>query len=618
MHDPLSHRSLIRWIARLLGPYQRPLAILTALSAAEVALRVASPWALKTVIDHVFGSAPAPSWLQQLAAPVGQRLVIDRRASLLFTIVGLGLVVHIGHQLVLMLHTRVFTSLGQRFTRDLREQLFTHLQCLALAHHTRTPAGDAVYRLNTDASCLEQIVLRAAIPVIFSAVTLVVMFAVLWSISVPLAVVSLAVVPGLYLSLRVHNRRVSGEADRVKALESHVIERAHESFATIRLVKTFAREPFERARFSGATHVAMQARVALSRRESTFSFAVGALTVAGTSLVLAVGGALVLRGAISAGTLLLVLAYLGFVYGPLTAITHTTSIVREALACARRVQGIFALAAEPFDHPDAQPLPALSGAVRFDDVSFGYEAQRLVLQHLSFAVNPGELVAIVGPSGSGKTTVTSLLTRLYEPAAGDGRILVDEIDTRTCSLRSLREQIGVVLQEGLHLSGTVRENLRYGRLDASDEDIEAAARRANAHEFIVQLERGYDTDLGEGGAGLSGGQRQRLSIARAFLKDAPILVLDEPTSALDTLSERHFVEALGRLRGNRTTFVIAHRLSTVRQADRILVLEHGRLIGSGTHDHLLRACPLYATLAGEFADVTTPQGHAGESRTLIA
>jgi ATP-binding cassette subfamily B protein len=432
--------------------------------------------------------------------------------------------------------------------------------------------------------------------------TLIVMFAVLLTISIPLALVSLAVVPGLTLSLRHHARRVRGDAERLKVLDSHVVERAHESFATIRLVKAFAREPYERARFSRATQTAMHARVALSRREATFSFVVGVLTVAGTALVLGVGGTLVVRGTITAGTLLLVLAYLGFVYGPLTAITQTTTVVRDGLASTRRVREAFALAAEPHDVPAAMTLPALSGTVAFDNVSFAYEPQRPVLADISFTAKPGELVAIVGPSGGGKTTLVSLLLRLYEPSRG--RILLDGYDAHACSLRSLREQMAVVLQEALLMSGTARENLRFGRLDATDVEIEQAAKRANAHDFIMQWPRGYDTDLGHAGATLSGGQKQRLSIARAFLRDAPILILDEPTSALDKISEGHFVDALAQLRGNRTTFVIAHRLSTVQSADRILVLDAGRLVGNGTHDELLRRCPLYATLAGEFTDAT--------------
>lgn len=573
------------------------------MSGAEVVLRVALPWALKAVIDHVFGGAPPPAWLESASAALAARSHHEPRIALLLTIVGFGLVAHLAHQTMTLAQTRINGGLSQRFTGDMRRALFVHLQRLALAEHTTRPAGDTVYRLTADAGWLDQLVLRAIIPGIFSSITLVVMFTVLANISLLLALISLSVVPGLFMSLRMHGQQLRGEVDRVKSLESRVVERAHETFATIRLVKSFGRETYERKRFSGVSRVATSARVGLRRHESRLSFVTGALTAAGTSLVLAVGGSLVLRGTISAGTLLMVLAYLGFVYGPLTSLSQSTLVVRDAVASARRVRDVFALKPEPIDADGAPALPPIKGAVQFDNVSFAYETGRDVVRSVSVTVAPGELVAIVGPSGSGRTTLTSLITRLNEPTRG--RILLDGIDTKTCSLRSLREQVSVVLQEAILMSGSVRDNLRYGRLSATDEQLEEAARAANADEFIRELPDGYDTELGVNGDRLSGGQRQRLNIARAFLKDAPILILDEPTSALDTVSEAHFVEALERLRRDRTTFVIAHRLSTVKGADRILVMEAGAVIASGTHDELLANCPLYAKLAGDFTDSKT-------------
>jgi ABC-type multidrug transport system fused ATPase/permease subunit len=595
-----SVRSLVEWALSRISAHKRAILLLLAVAAGEIFLRVTSPWALKAAVDYVFTPGPAPPWLLTLSDPATQWLGVDARIGLLVTVVAIGMAGHVAHQLTLLMHTRRHAELGIRITRDLRNHLFGHLQCLALGHHARMPAGDAAYRLSNDAVCLEQLVLRVALPTLTSTVTLVTMFLVLLSINPLLSLVSLAVVPGLWLSLRVHTRRVNGEASRVKALESRVIARAQESLATIRLVKTFARESFERKRFNSAVRHATTARAELTHREAGFSFIVGLLTATGTSLVLVVGGMLVVNGTITAGTLLLVLAYLAFINGPLTAISNATAVARDALASAHRIRAMLDVAAEPLEDADVPALPRIKGTVRFEHVSFGYEAERPVLQDVSFSVTAGELIAIVGPSGGGKTTLASLLTRLYEPT--EGRILVDDLDIGRCSLRSIREQVAVVSQDALLLSGTVRDNLRYGRLDASDVEVERAARDAYAHEFIKCLPHGYDTDLGQSAGGLSGGQRQRLSIARAFLKDAPILVLDEPTSALDALSETRFVEALNRLRRGRTTFVIAHRLSTVRDANRIFVLDDGCLVAAGTHEQLLRSSSLYAALAGNFTD----------------
>jgi ABC-type multidrug transport system fused ATPase/permease subunit len=314
--------------------------------------------------------------------------------------------------------------------------------------------------------------------------------------------------------------------------------------------------------------------------------------------VLLVGGRRALDGSISVGTLLLALAYLGFVYGPLSGVANTTGAIQQALASAARVRETFALATEV---DDGALAPArVEGALEFRNVDFAY-GDRQVLRGITFTAIPGELVALVGPSGSGKSTLVSLIPRFYDPSAGDIRL--DGEPLTRYRLRALREQIAFVLQDVIVLAGSVRENLRYGQLDASDAAIEQAARDAHAHEFITRLDYGYDTPLAEGGGGLSGGEKQRLGIARAFLKNSPILILDEPTAALDTLAEEQIFEAVDRLRRGRTMFVIAHRLSTVRSADRILVLDRGSIVATGSHEALLASSELYRDLA---ARLTSP------------
>lgn len=580
--------TLLLWALGHTRPYRTRVALLAALSCAEVALRVLLPWPMKAVVDTALGSQPAPAWLAALPG-----VIASQRESLLVAIVVLGLLIQFGHQFVLMLHTRLYSETGHLITRDLRQRLFMHLQALSLRHHALTPVGESMYRLEADAASLEQLLLRGVLPFLFSALTLVVMFHILVQINRSLALVSLSVVPLMFVWIRFAGRRIRPGAERTRQLESRVSARMHESFAAIRLVKSFGREPYEGQRFSGAADEAMRARVGLSTREAVFSSVVAALTAVGTSSVVFTGGLLVLRGRITIGTVLVALAYLGFVYGPLSGLANTTGSIQQAVAGVRRVREIFGQAPELNNESGIAPK-RLEGRIEFQNVSFGYDGAP-VLHDVTFSAGPQEFIALVGPSGSGKTTLVSLIPRFYEPTRG--RILIDGVEASRYRLRALREQVALVLQESIILSGSIRDNLRYGNLSASNADIEAAAEAANAHEFITQLPLGYDTELGEAGTGLSGGQKQRLSMARAFLKDAPILVLDEPTAALDTVSERLVLKALRRLRAGRTVFVIAHRLSTVREADRIIVLDRGQIVAIGTHETLLGDSDLYRRLA---------------------
>jgi ABC-type multidrug transport system fused ATPase/permease subunit len=568
-----------------LRPYSHPLTILGSLSLAEISLRVLAPWPLKAIVDRLVNARTTS---------------VDTSGIAIISIAAIGLLLQLGHQLVMLHHSRLQMHIGQRIVFDTQSRLFAQLQYLSLRHHDGVPTSDAAYRVHNDAASLEQLVLRSLFPMVFSVLTLVSMLMVLIRLEPTLALLSMAVVPVLYVCLRIHMRRIQHRAQNAKALEAALMGRTLESLGAVRLVKAFAREEYELNRFTGAAETAMRERSSLSRLESLFSFLVGTVTACGTSLVLGVGALYVAEGRISVGTLLVVMAYLGFVYGPLTAIATATGSLQHGLAGLRRVREVLAL--PPETDPTAgryYPGP-LTGAITFEKVSFHYPGARDVLREVSFEARPGETIALVGPSGAGKSTLVGLLGRMHEPTGG--RILIDGINIRDMRLKWLREQIAVVLQEAILFSGTIADNIRYGELRAEHAAVVRAARAAHAEEFILNTENGFDTLLRESGSGLSVGQRQRLSIARAFLKDAPMLILDEPTAALDTITEQQLLSAMRELRRNRTTLVIAHRMSSVRDADRILVLEEGRIIADGVHDDLLRSCPLYARLCFKLVD----------------
>jgi ATP-binding cassette subfamily B protein len=508
-------------------------------------------------------------------------------------------VLQVVNQFVSAYGTQVQIDTGQRMVYDLRYRLFNHLQALGLHHHITTSTSDAVYRVDVDAYSIENLVMSGVFPLATSVLTLCVMFSILAYKDATIAWLSLAVVPFLYLCLRYYAKTLVNREERVKELESKLLERLYETFSAMRLVKGFAREPYEADRFARAGDKTMQARIDITWQQSLFSVMVSTITILGTGLVVVVGGVHVMRGQLTVGALTVVISYLGAVYGPLSSIAHTTGQLQGAIAGARRVRAMFALQPETVEAPDAIDATSIRGEIRFENVGFDYPDGTAVLHDIAFTAKPGEMVALVGLTGAGKTTLVSLIPRFYEPTSG--RVLIDGVDARRYRVRSLRERIAIVLQDPVLFAGTIAQNLRYGRLDASSDEIEAAARAAHAHDFISHLAKGYETDIAEAGGSLSGGERQRLSVARAILKDAPILILDEPTSSLDAISEEIVFSALRRLRAGRTTIVIAHRLSTVRDADCILVLDGGHIAAKGRHSELLASSQLYRRMCARLS-----------------
>jgi ATP-binding cassette, subfamily B, bacterial len=598
-------RPLLPWTLSFLRPYRRQVSLLTVLLLAEIGLSALAPWPLAVVIDHVLGGKPfqggitpwptIDAYLSQAKAA----LTHNNQLAFLVVVVIAGVVLQVVKELVSAYGTQVQVDTGQRMVYALRSRLFQHLTALGLHHHITTSTADAVYRVDVDAYAIENLVMSGVFPLATSIASLAVMFGVLLYINVTIALWSLAVVPFLYLCLRYYTSTLVNREERVKELESKLIERLYETFGAMRLVKSFAREPHELQRYSQAGEKTMDARIAITWQQSAFAVAVSAITILGTALVVIIGGMLVMRGTLTVGRLYVVINYLAAVYGPLSAIAHTTGQLQSALAGAKRVRAMFALMPETVDPPDAVPANAIHGDVRFENVGFVYPDGTSVLHDITFSAKPGEMVALVGLTGAGKTTLVSLIPRFYDATAG--RVLVDGVDVRRYRVRALRERIGIVLQEPVLFSGTIADNLRYGRLDATPVEIEKAARAAHAHEFVSRLPQGYDTEIAEAGGGLSGGERQRLSVARAILKNAPILILDEPTSSLDAISEEIVFAALRRLRAGRTTIVIAHRLSTVRDADRILVLDGGHIAAQGRHEDLLKSSQLYRRMCARLS-----------------
>jgi ATP-binding cassette, subfamily B, bacterial len=569
----------VRRAFRYLGPHRRAAAASVVLLVLGTGLTLLGPWPLQILVDHVLESNPLPGFLSTLP-----EWVTGSRFTLLWLTVLAGLAIALLQNLMGVLGKYVDAGIEQQIALDLRSDIYAHTQKLSLAYHDGKRSGRVIFAINNQGGAAAGLVMSVQ-PLARNVLTLVGMFVIIWHIDPGLSLVSLAVVPFLYLSVQYYGRRIVPELRRVRNLEIESLSIVHEAISLMRVVLAFGREGHEFRRFRNQGQDAVDARVKVTVKETVFSLAVNMSTALGTALVLGFGANRVLQGAMSIGQLLVVMTYLASVYQPLQAIIHTVGSLQHKLVGLETVFDLLDTSPDVRDAPGAREVGRVRGRVAFEQVDFSYPGRKETLKQISFEVREGELIGIVGPTGAGKTTLTSLIPRFQDVQSG--RILLDGHDLRSIRLRSLRDQVSLVLQEPLLFSGSILENIRYGRLDATDAEVMEAARAANAHEFIERLPKGYETPIGERGARLSGGERQRICIARAFLKDAPILILDEPTSAVDSRTERVILEALGRLLVGRTTFLIAHRLSTVRHADRILVLDRGRLVEQGSHDELL-------------------------------
>jgi ATP-binding cassette subfamily B protein/subfamily B ATP-binding cassette protein MsbA len=555
-----------------------------ALLVGSTAAALAQPWPLKLVIDSVLGSEAPPAILASASRPT-------LLAVLVGTMIGLQVVVGA----LAMLGTNIVIRTALRMVFRLRCAVFEHLQKLSLAFHDATRVGDSLYRVTWDTYAAQTLLNNAIVPATTATLTLVGVAVVMGLRDWRVTVAALAIAVPVVALIRRLDRPMTRSSLRVHERESDVSSRVQETLTAIRVVQAFAREPLERERFERQAAASLHANLHLTLLQTGSQMVVSLLMAVGTAAVIWLAGRRALAGALTPGDVVLLAAYLVMLYKPLETLAYTAVAVQGAAAGARRVLALLDVRPDVADAPDATPLPGRArGRLAVEHVRVAYRTGEPALRDVSLAVRPGEVVAIVGASGAGKTTLTSLVVRFYDPQAG--RVTLDGRDLRELTLRSLRENVALVLQDPIIFGASIRENIAYGRPAASTAEIEQAARDAGAHDFIVALPQGYDTVVGERGVTLSGGQRQRLAIARAFVKDAPVLILDEPTSALDADNERAVLDALGRLMQGRTTLIIAHRLSTVRHADRIVVLQDGAVVEQGSHAELLDRRQLYAHL----------------------
>jgi ATP-binding cassette subfamily B protein len=577
------------WVLRYAGSRRVDLVVVLATMLLKVGLDLLKPWPMVFLVDYVLQGKASSTLFPRIAEalPGG-----STPAHLVAWSVAGTAVIFLAGWILGLAHACANISLGQRMTYDLAADLFAKLQQLSLHFHARRSVGDTVRRVTSDCTCVSVIVKDALLPAASAVASLAAMFFVLWRIDPTLTLLAAAVVPYLAVVFRLYAKPMMERSYQQQNTEGRIYDIAEQTFSAIPAVQAFGREELNDRRFQEATRDTLAATLAETDVQMRFKVLIGLATAVGTAAILWLGAQRALYGNLSIGSILLFLSYLGSLYAPLEAIMYSSSTIQGSAGSARRVREILETDSWVKDRPRAAALPAVRGHVRIDRVTFGYEPGRPVLREVTLEARAGETLALVGPTGAGKSTLVGLLPRFFDP--WEGRVLIDDRDISGVQLKSLRSQVAIVMQESFLFPLTIAENIAYGRPRATLAEIEAAARAANAHEFIMKLPARYQTVVGDRGATLSGGERQRISIARALLKNAPILILDEPSSALDVQTESGLLEALDRLTRDRTTFIIAHRLSTVRRADRIAVLKDGRIAELGRHDELLERRGVYA------------------------
>jgi len=548
------------------------------------------PWPLKIVLDNVLKSREIHGWLNSFILSVaGQdRLAILRFAAL--AVLGIALV----DAICSYTEKYVTTSVGQWVMHDLRLMLYHRIQRLSLAYHDEKQTGDLLSRVTSDIDAIQSFIASGLLTALVNGMTLVGMVGVMFYINWRFTLIALSVAPVLFGVVFTYTRRIKKASREVRKKEGEIVSVIQEVFSSIRVVKAFAREDYEERRLEEESLEGVEIALRARGLKAKLAPIVDIIVAIGTAMVLWFGARMALTGTLSAGSLILFIWYLGKMYKPMQELSKMTDAYSKASVGYERIREVLDTEREVKDLPGARRAPFFKGYIEFERVNFSYTPETPILKDVSFKIEPGQVAALVGPTGAGKTTIIGLIPRFYDPTSGV--VKIDGADVRQFRQKSLRQQISLVLQETLLFHGPIWNNIAYGKPNASRGEIFRAAELANAHEFIEKMPDGYNTIVGERGVTLSGGQRQRIAIARAIIRDTPILILDEPSSGLDAASEKLVFEALDRLMQNRTTIVIAHRLSTIRRANVIYAVKDGEIVEHGTHDELIKTGGVYACL----------------------
>jgi ATP-binding cassette subfamily B protein/subfamily B ATP-binding cassette protein MsbA len=588
--------SIYRRVLRYYRPFLPPTLVGLVLSLCGIGLNLLKPWPFKIIVDDILPGFANRQGVPDLFCadildPRSGRFSVPQLVALLCLAL---VVIQLLWGAVNWITNYIFVKIGLQALLKLRTDLYAYLQSLSLKYHDARRSSDSSFRVAYDSQSIQTIYNKGFTNIFGSVITLVSTFVIMWRIDWQLALLSLSIVPLLLVAIYFFAHRIRRESTFIQEQESAVLAQAQEGLSSIRMVHAFGREEWEVRQFHMQAEESLHANLRLTLTNVNSALVISTLMVLGTAAMYYLGTMHVLAGSLTLGSLLVFSAYLLMLYQPLESLTYTAWAMEGATAGARRCFEVLDRQDDVQDAPDAIAISSTRGALEFQQVSFGYQPDRAVLQHVDLRIAPNQIVALVGGTGAGKSTFLSLVPRFYDPSAG--AVLLDGRDLRTITKRSLRAQIGIVLQDTLLFSTSIRENIAYGRPEATEEEIMAAARRAQADQFIEELPNGYASLVGERGGHLSVGQRQRIGIARAFLKNAPILLLDEPTSALDPTTEAAIMATIKELMQGRTTLIVTHRLATIHNVDQIVVMERGQIVEQGTGAELLSRHGVYARL----------------------